>query len=149
MLFPLLQLQECCSSHLLDTTICGVKGALTKSFVMPCSLRPLSSEARVSCRGKETSSVDVRRTSARTLKRKAAWGPTVGGALPEQAAEQSVQQEQLQERRHQQQQGQQQQQQQVSTPLSQNGQPCGQAHPQILSPPDMVWPANTLAQVLS
>ena len=60
-----------------------------------------------------------------------------------------MQQEQLQGQQQQQQQQQDQQQQQVSTPLSQNGQPCGRAQPQMLSPPDMVWPANTLAQVLS
>ena len=87
--------------------------------------------------------MDARRTSARTLKRKAAWGPHLGCALAEQA-EQSVQREQLQAQRQRRQ-----QQQQVSSPLSRNGQPCGRAPPQMLSPPDMVWPANTLAQVLN
>ena len=92
--------------------------------------------------------MDARRTSARTLKRKAAWGPTVGSALAEHTAEQSVQQEQLQGQLQQQQHPQPQQLQlQLSTPLSQNGQPCGRAPPQMLSPPDMVWPATALTQV--
>lgn len=86
------------------------------------ALDALTEQVCYASRGKETSFLDARRTSARSVKRKA-W--VSSGGAPAQS-----------ERPHR------------LTPLtdssaSQHGPPSSG----MLSPPDMVWPANTLAQV--
>ena len=103
--------------------------------------------------------MDARRTSTRTLKRKAAWAPSAAGGEqapplphaaqqpPQPPAQQPQQQQPQHQQQHQQQAQHAQQQARAGTPTSQGGARPGRAPPQMLSPPDMVWPANPLAQV--
>ena len=81
------------------------------------------SEHSCASRGKETTSLDARRTSSRSVKRKA-W--TSSGGAPATSE---------QPRR-------------LTTPSTDSSASQHRAASAgVLSPPDMVWPANTLAQV--
>lgn len=81
------------------------------------------SDQACASRGKETTSLDARRTSSRSVKRKAWTSSTGAPATSEQPRR-------------------------LTTPSTDSSASQHRALSSgVLSPPDMVWPANTLAQV--